>query len=53
MFVLFFLRLKQSSGTEIHNFIEILTGNQEALKIQNRKSHSYSINMFWKTHQNE
>ena len=39
---------EQSLWTEIHHFIEVLTGT----KIQNEYFHTYCINMYWMTHLN-
>ena len=45
------LRLKQTSGIEICNFIEISTC--DPIKIQNGQFHTYCINMIGIIHQNE
>ena len=46
-----FAKIDKSAGTEIHHFIEILTGN--VLKYKYGKFHTYCINMYEIIHQNE
>ena len=45
------LRQKQSSGTDVHLFIEILTGHSLNYKME--KFHTYCVNIFGKIHYNE
>ena len=46
-----FAKIENSAGTEIHHFIEILTGN--LLKYKNGQYHTYCINMYGIINQNE